>query len=316
MEINDHDGYHASNFYNAAVMDALNKRLDGYSTDYATLRKQAESEYSPTYRAEVDALNARLNSQTLAAQNERQALGRTYERQRRQANAAYDQSAQALNDALNARGLGRSSLTATQGAYLEGQRGQALADINRAEADDIAAINSRIAQLTEESARSRQSLAASYAQQLDNRINQLRSSNQNAAVSLQLQIAALQQQGYQAYQDWLLKERAQALSEAAFREQYGLNADGTRRSSSSGGSGKTKTTGSAAKKTTNAASTLSGLVGSAVSGIRSALSNLTRVAKSSGKAAAPTTSAAKKTVSSSTASKANYALNSRKSRAL
>ena len=296
MEINDsaaRDGYRASNFYNAEVMDALNKRLEGYSTDYATLKKQAESEYSPTYRAEVDALNERLNSQTLSAQNERQALDRTYERQRRQANAAYDRSARVLSDALNARGLGRSSLAATQGAYLEGQRGQALADIGRAEADDIAAINSRIAQLTEEAARSRQSLAASYAQQLDNRINQLRSSNQNAAVSLQLQIAALQQQGYQAYQDWLLKERAQALSEAAFREQYGLNPDGTRRASSSGGSGKAKTAASA-KKTASAASTLSSLIRSAVSGIQSAFS---AAAKS---AAAQKTSTGQKASSSST----------------
>ncbi|MBR3505296.1 MAG: hypothetical protein IKO07_13785 [Clostridia bacterium] len=280
MEIN-HSGYRASDFYNAEVMDALNKRLEGYSTDYATLRRQAEAEYSPTYQAEVDALNERLKGQTLSAQNERQALDRAYERQRRQANETYDRGAASLNNALTARGLGRSSLVATQGAYLEGQRGQALADISRAEADDIAAINSRIAQLTEETARSRQSLAANYAQQLDNRINQLRSSNQSAAVSLQLQIAALQQQGYQAYQDWLLKERAQALSEAAFREQYGLNEDGSRRaSSSSGASGKAKSTPTAAAKKTGSATTLSGLIKSAVSGIQSALSKAAGAAKS------------------------------------
>ena len=279
MEMNEadrRDDYRASNFYNAQVMDALNRRLGDYSTDYATLRKQAEAEYSPTYQAEVDALNARLGSQTLSAQNERQALGRTYERQRRQANEAYDRSAVALNNALNARGLGRSSLTATQGAYLEGQRGQALADIGRAEADDIAAINSRIAQLTEEAARSRQTLAASYAQQLDNRINQLRSSNQSAAVSLQLQIAALQQQGYQAYQDWLLKERAQALNEAEFREKYGLNEDGTRRSSSSGSSGKAKTTAkTASTKAAQKTTSLSDLLKSVAGGIQSTLSRLT-----------------------------------------
>ena len=301
MEINDR-GYRASDFYNAEVMDALNKRLEGYSTDYATLRKQAEAEYSPTYQAEVDALNERLSGQTLSAQNERQALGRTYERQRSQANAAYDRSATALNNALNARGLGRSSLTATQGAYLEGQRGQTLADISRAEADDIAAINSRIAQLTEETARRRQSLASNYAQQLDNRINQLRSANQSAAVSLQLQIAALQQQGYQAYQDWLLKERAQSLSEAAFREQYGLNEDGTRRaSSSSGGSGKAKTA-SSAKKTSGAAA-LSSLVKSAVSGIQSALSGLNSAVKKAKEAASQTKP--KAGASASPASKGN-----------
>ena len=275
--------YRASGWYNGPVMDALNKRLEGYSTDYDTLRKQAEAEYSPTYRAEMDALNERLNSQTLSAHSQRQALGQTYERQRRQANQAYDHSAAALNNALNARGLGRSSLVATQGAYLEGQRNQALGDINRAEADDIAAINSRIAQLTEETARSRQSLAANYAQQLENRINQLRSSNQTAAVSLQLQIAALQQQGYEAYQNWLMKERAQALDEAEFRQKYGLD-EGGRQSSGSGGSGKGKSAAASAKKTTASTSLGKG----AVTGLRTALSSLAGAVKSAITGAAKT----------------------------
>lgn len=273
--------YRNSGWYNRETIDALNRQLANYDTDYGALKRQAEAEYAPTYALEQDALDARLAQQTTEAQNQQAALSRTYDRQRREMNELYDQSAARLNNTLNARGLGRSSLTATQGAYLEGQRGQSIADINRAEADDIAAINSRIAQLTEEAARSRQSLAASYAQQLDNRINQLRSSNQSAAVSLQLQIAALQQQGYQAYQDWLLKERAQALSEAAFREQYGLNEDGSRRaSSSSGASGKAKSTPTAAAKKTGSATTLSGLIKSAVSGIQSALSKAAGAAKS------------------------------------
>ena len=283
MESNEaarREDYRASGWYNGPVMDALNKRLEGYSTDYDTLRKQAEAEYSPTYRAEMDALNERLNSQTLSAHSQRQALGQTYERQRRQANQAYDHSAAALNNALTARGLGRSSLVATQGAYLEGQRNQALGDIDRAETDEIAAINSRIAQLADETARSRQTLAASYAQQLDNRINQLRSSNQTAAVSLQLQIAALQQQGYEAYQNWLLKERAQSLDEAEFRQRYGLNEDGTRRASS-GSSAKAKTSATPAKKK----NTLSSLVKGVAGGVRAAVSGSVRNMGSIGSAA-------------------------------
>ena len=283
MENNEssrYDDYKASDWYNADAMNALNRRLEGYSTDYATLKKQAEAEYAPTHRAELDALDARLASQTMAAQNQRQALGQTYERQRRRVDASYDRSAAALNNALNARGLGRSSLTATQGAYLEGQRNQALGDIDRAETDEIAAINSRIAQLADETARSRQTLAASYAQQLDNRINQLRSSNQTAAVSLQLQIAALQQQGYEAYQNWLLKERAQSLDEAEFRQRYGLNEDGTRRASS-GSSAKAKTSATPAKKK----NTLSSLVKGVAGGVRAAVSGSVRNMGSIGSAA-------------------------------
>ena len=186
-----YDDYKNSGWYNRDSLDALNRQLEQYPTDYDALRQQAEAEYAPTYAMQRDALDARLAEQTLAAQNQQAALSRTYERQRQAMNARYDQSAARLNNVLTARGLGRSSLVATQGAYLEGQRGAALNDIDRAEADEIAAINSRIALLADETARSRQTMAAAYAQQLDNRINQLRSANQTDAVGLQLQIAAL-----------------------------------------------------------------------------------------------------------------------------
>ena len=280
-----YDDYKNSGWYNRDSLDALNRQLEQYPTDYDALKQQAEAEYAPTYAMQRDALDARLAEQTLAAQNQQAALSRTYERQRQAMNARYDQSAARLNNVLTARGLGRSSLVATQGAYLEGQRGAALNDIDRAEADDIAAINSRIALLADETARSRQTMAATYAQQLDNRINQLRSANQTAAVSLQLQIAALQQQGYEAYHNWLMKERAQALDEAEFRQKYGLD-EGGRQSSGSGGSGKGKSAAASAKKTTASTSLGKG----AVTGLRTALSSLAGAVKSAITGAAKTSS--------------------------
>ena len=270
-----YDDYKKSGWYDGAAIEGLSRQLENYTTDYDALKKQAEAEYAPTYARETDALNERLAAQTLAAQSEKQALNQAYERQRRETGARYDQSAAALNNTLNARGLGRSSLTATQGAYLEGQRNQALNDIDRAETDDIAAINSRIAQLTEETARSRQTMAANYAQQLEKRINDLRNSNQSAAVSLQLQIAALQQQGYEAYQSWLLKERAQTLDEDEFRQKYGLNTGSASGSSArsagpkNGGQGNTQTAAATARK-----NPLADLISSAANGIRSAVGSI------------------------------------------
>ncbi len=276
-----YEDYKNSDWYNREAIDALNRQLAGYDTDYDALKRQAEAEYAAAYAQEQDALDARLAQQTAAARNQQAALSRTYDRQRRQINALYDQSAARLNNALTARGLGRSSLVATQGAYLEGQRGLAIGDINHAEADDIAAINSRIAQLTDEAARSRQTMAAAYAQQLENRIGQLRSSNQSAAVSLQLQIAALQQQGYEAYQDWLLRERAQSLDEAEYRQRYGLNEE---KNASGGASSavpaaaRTSAATSGAQKQSDvsgdAASALSSLIRSTVNRFKTAISSL------------------------------------------
>ncbi len=280
------EDYRRSGGYDADSIDALNRQLGEYTTDYDALKHQAEVEYAPTYRAQQDALDDRLSEQTRAAQAERRALTDQYERQRRQTDARYDQSAAALNNTLNARGLGRSSLTATQGAYLEGQRGQALADINRAESDEINAINSRIAQYTEEAARNRQSLAESYAQQLENRINTLRDANRNAAASLRLQIAALQQQGYEAYRDWLMKERAQQLDEAEFQQKYGLNktAGSAQTRQKTTGGGQTAKSGGTAASTSSLAGVVKGLasgLSGVVSGLADAAKNLFSKAKNS-----------------------------------
>jgi len=269
----NYEDYRKSDWYDGAAVEALNRQLEGYTTDYDTLKKQAEAEYAPTYKMESDALQSRLDSQKAAAQNEQAALGRRYERQRELTNERYDQSAAKLNNALNARGLGRSSLTATQGAYLEGQRNRALEDLDRAEADDIAAINSRIAQLTEETARSHQTMASNYAQQLEKRINDLRSGNQSAAVSLQLQIAALQRQGYEAYQGWLLKQRAQELDEEEFRQKYGLNET----PAAASGYPKPAAAQTPQKKTADSEkkNTLAELIRGAAEGIRSAAGGIT-----------------------------------------
>ena len=281
------EAYRASDWYDADAIDALNRRLEDYSTDYGTLKRQAEAEYAPQHSAELEALDARLSEQTAAARSEQAALRRGFDRQRRQVNERYDRSAASLNSALNARGLGRSSLAAVQGAYLEGQRGQALSELDQSEADEVGAINSRIARLTEETARARQSSAASYAQQLDRRIDQLRTANQTAAVGLQLQIAALQRQGYEAWQNWLLKERAQSLDEAEFRQKYGLNETGgapaAARSSAANGAAGAKT---AAAGTDGGKKLLSGLIRSAAAGIRTAASSLSGAVKKNASARA------------------------------
>lgn len=215
--------YRQSDWYDAESVDGLRRRLDALSAGDEALRAQAEAEQRPAYETQKNALRDALERETASAQTERDALASTYDRRRRLANESYDRSAAALNNALNARGLGRSSLTGTQNAYIERERNRALDDIGAEEAASVNAINRRIAQLTESAARDERTLDGNYASQLNSRVNALKSANQTAAISLQLQIAALQQQGYEAYREHLLRERAQQLDEDEFRQKYGLN---------------------------------------------------------------------------------------------
>lgn len=215
--------YRQSDWYDAESVDGLRRRLDALSAGDEALRAQAEAEQRPAYETQKNALRDALERETASAQTERDALASTYDRRRRLANESYDRSAAALNNALNARGLGRSSLTGTQNAYIERERNRALDDIGAEEAASVNAINRRIAQLTESAARDERTLDGNYASQLNSRVSALKSANQTAAISLQLQIAALQQQGYEAYREHLLRERAQQLDEDEFRQKYGLN---------------------------------------------------------------------------------------------
>lgn len=226
-----------SGYYQTLGIDDLQSRLSDYSVDDADLRSQAEALYNPSYQAELEALQQSADKQTLAYQNQIAGAGQVYDRQRRLLAQQYDQSASQMNNALTKRGLGRSSLVATQGAYLEGQRGQALSDVSLQEASAIDAINAQIAQLASQTASTEQRLSGNYAQQIEARISELKNTNQSAATNLALQIATLQQQGYQAYQQQILAERQQKLAEDQFAWQK-------KKSGSSGSSSGSKSSGS------------------------------------------------------------------------
>lgn len=212
----DMNAYKQSGAYQSLGIDKLQEQLAGYQTDDAALRQQAEAQYKPTYDAELQALKNQTAQQIQGYQGQLAGMGTSYDRQRRQINEGYDQSILSASNALTRRGLGRSSLVATQGAYLEKQRNEALADINADQTAAANAINEKIALLTDQAAQNEKLMAGNYASQIENRINELREKNQSAATSLQLQIAALQQQGYEAYQNWLLQQQNHEL---ALRDQ-------------------------------------------------------------------------------------------------
>ena len=240
--------YRATPYYQSLGIDQLERQLAGYQADDETLRTQAENQYRPVYESEAEAARQEYERQVQDYRSQIAGVGAAYDRQRRAAGEAYDRSAAQLNNRLTARGLGRSSLVSTQGAYLEKQRNEALGDIDRDESAAINAINEKIALLTDQAAQSERTLAGNYARQLENRVNELKEKNQSAAVSLQLQIAALQQQGYEAYQNWLLKNREQSIRDMEFEAEYAPKTGGA---GSSGGKSAASSTG--AKKNQGAA---------------------------------------------------------------
>jgi hypothetical protein len=171
------DKYKNSGFYKATNIATLQEQLAQYAVDDATLRQQAQALYQPTYDATK-----------LSYQNQLAELMTGQESQLRQINQSYDKGLNTLNNNLLKRGLGRSSLVATQGVAMENQRAQAIGDKTSEYLAQQRSISSQIQQLD-----------ASYAQQIEARINELRTQNQTAATQLQLQIAELQYNGYLAY---------------------------------------------------------------------------------------------------------------------
>lgn len=221
-EMADMEKFQASPYYQTLGIGGIQEQLKGYQADDAALRQQAEAQYNPTYQAELESLRQQLAQEQQGYSSQIASLNHSYDQQRRRTNQSYDESAVDLDNALTKRGLGRSSLVSTQGAYLENQRNQALSGIDASQRGALDTINEKIALLTSQAAQRERSMAGNYARQLENRVNELKAQNQSASISLQLQIAALQQQGYEAYQKWLLDNRAQELKEKTFEAEYGL----------------------------------------------------------------------------------------------
>ena len=215
MADNSYNDYLKSGYYSATNIANLQEQLAQYATDDATLRAQAEAQYKPTYEATK-----------LSYQNQLNELMTGQQQQLREINQSYDRGLSTLNSNLLKRGLGRSSLVATQGVAMENQRAMAIADKTNEYLTQQNSINSQI-----------QLLDASYAQQIESRINELRQQNQTAATQLQLQIAELQYNGYLAYMQAKEAAAARASSSRSYSSSRRSGGSSSRSSSSSSSGG-------------------------------------------------------------------------------
>jgi hypothetical protein len=196
------DNYLNSGYYNGSGVAALQGQLGSYTTDQAALRQQATAQYQGTYDAQTLALRQELESILGGYSNQLSGLDQAYEMQRRATNSQYDQSGSQAQVALTKRGLGRSSVVGTTAAAIEGARNQALNDLANKETDAISDIQNNIALAKKQSADSLNGLASGFASQVEARANELYNTNLAAQTNINVQIAALQQAGWNAYMSW------------------------------------------------------------------------------------------------------------------
>lgn len=115
-----------------AQIDQTGQQLKSYNTNRATdeeLRKRAESEYTPTYNAQVGEQEAKKQSAQTALDNQLTAIRNQYQRDAEAIGQNYDQQRVTANNTMLARGFNNSSLALAMLNRVESQRNKALENL-------------------------------------------------------------------------------------------------------------------------------------------------------------------------------------------
>lgn len=115
-----------------AQIDQAGQQLKSYNTNRATdeeLRKRAESEYTPTYNAQVGEQEAKKQSAQTALNNQLAALNTQYQRDAESIGQSYDQQRVTANNTMLARGFNNSSLALAMLNQVERNRNRALENL-------------------------------------------------------------------------------------------------------------------------------------------------------------------------------------------
>lgn len=208
-----YDAYLQSGEYQSLGINELQENLSNYQKTDAELRAESEAQYKPTYDAQKLSYNQEMESTVLGYENQLRELNSTKDYDIDAITAKYNQSINDMYSTLTKRGLGRSSLVSTQGSYLQNAMGKEVSQKLKEYSASAASINANIALARKQAADSIQLLDANYATQIENRITELRNSNQTNYTNLMLQIAQLQQSGYQAYIDNINTQKQMELSQ-------------------------------------------------------------------------------------------------------
>ena len=178
------DAYQKSGFSEATGIGALQEQLAAhYQRTDEQLKADARAAYDTQYSG------SKLNYQNQLAQ-----LSTYRDADIKKLNQSYDQQGNVIQRDLNSHGMGRSSLVSTRGVENENARNAAIADKSMQYLEQENQINANLQQLD-----------AEYAQNVENKYVELRNQQQADYIQMLAQIAQLQQSGYSAYVNYLLK---------------------------------------------------------------------------------------------------------------
>lgn len=247
-----------------ALEDKLNKAnetLKTYNTNAATdeeLRKRAESEYNPSFNAQVQQQESSKNTAASTLNNALTALGNRYNRDAEAIGRQYDQQRVNANNTMLARGFNNSSLAAAFINQVDTERNRALQNLQaertagetaaqNAYNDAIAAADAAIGRLNADRETAIDARYQALREADQNRVNQAIAAQNDITQylnSLMLQIEQLRQQGYSQY----LQQKQYEDDMAFQREQWEYQkAQNEKRSGGgSGGSGSGGSSGTAA----------------------------------------------------------------------
>lgn len=216
-----------------AQIDATGQQLKNYNTNRATdeeLRKRAESEYTPTYNAQVGEQEAKKQSAQTALNNQLTAIRNQYQRDAESIGQNYDQQRVTANNTMLARGFNNSSLALAMLNKVESQRNKAIENLNMERSanetsaqgaynDAITAADAAIGRLgvdlqtnidaRYQALREAEEARLLQAQQAQNQLAQYQN-------DLALQLEQLRQQGYSQY----LQEQEAAAQREAQEKAY------------------------------------------------------------------------------------------------
>lgn len=216
-----------------AQIDQAGQQLKSYNTNRATdeeLRKRAESEYTPTYNAQVGEQEAKKQSAQTALNNQLAALNRQYQRDAESIGQNYDQQRVTANNTMLARGFNNSSLALAMLNQVERNRNRALENLaaersaNETSAqgaynDAITAADAAIGRLGVDLQTNIDARYQALKDAEDARLMQaIQAENQLAQYKndLALQLEQLRQQGYSQY----LQEQEAAAQKEAQEKAY------------------------------------------------------------------------------------------------
>lgn len=180
-----YSGYQKSGFATASGVSALQEQL---AANYQRTNDQLRSDAQAQYKTEYDA-------NKLTYQNQLDQLSTYRNADIKKLNAQYDTQGNAIQRELNSRGFGRSSLVSTRGVENENARNAAVADKSLEYLEQQNEINANM-----------QKLDADYAQNVENKMVELRNQQSSDYITLLAQIAQLQQSGYSTYVNYKLNQ--------------------------------------------------------------------------------------------------------------